>query len=101
MDMKMNQEMLLIHPLVWSGNDERDGGAVSWREPGVTARIGAHDQEQGRTQRLRINRCVALRPPFDWGDRLDDVLDYDRLRQAVLDLLAQGHITLLETLGER
>src|SRR5262249_23073748 len=42
-----------------------------------------------------------LGPPYDWGDRLEDVLDYDRLRQGILDILAGGHIKLLETLGER
>lgn len=101
MDMKMNQEILLIHPLVWSRADERDVRALFVRDLVVSARIGVNHQEQGRTQKLRINLCVALRPPFDWSDRLEDVLDYDRLRQGVLDLLAKGHINLLETLGER
>jgi dihydroneopterin aldolase len=101
MDMKMDEQIMLIHPLVWNREDDRDVRALFVRDLIVPAHIGVNHQEQGRTQRLRINLCVYQRPPFDWGDRLDDVLDYDRLRQGVLDLLSQGHINLLETLGER
>jgi dihydroneopterin aldolase len=99
--MKMNEQIMLIHPLVWSREDDSDVRMLFVRDLIVPARIGVNHQEQGRTQRVRINLCVYLRPPFNWGDRLDDVLDYDRLRQGVLDLVAQGHINLLETLGER
>jgi dihydroneopterin aldolase len=99
--MDMNEQIMLIHPLVWSREDDRDVRALFVRNLLVPARIGVYDQEQGRTQQLRINLCVTLRPPFDWGDRIEDVLNYDRLRQGLLDLLAEGHINLLETLGER
>jgi dihydroneopterin aldolase len=99
--MDMNEQIMLIHPLVWSREDDRDMRALFVRNLLVPARIGVYDQEQGRPQELRINLCVTLRPPFDWGDRIEDVLNYDRLRQGILDLLAEGHINLLETLGER
>jgi dihydroneopterin aldolase len=101
MDMKMNEQVMLMHPLVWSREDDRDVRALFVRELMVDAHIGVCHHEQGATQRLRINLCAYLRPPFDWDDRLEDVLDYDRLRQGILDLLSQGHINLLETLGER
>jgi dihydroneopterin aldolase len=99
--MKMNEQLMLIHPLVWSREEERDVRALFLRDLRVPAHIGVNHQEQGRTQLLRINLCAYLQPPFAWGDQLGDVLDYDRLRQGILDLLAQGHINLLETLGER
>ena len=99
--MKMNDQLMLIHPLVWSREDESDVRALFLRDLRVPAHIGVNHQEQGRTQELRINLCVYLRPPFDWGDQLVDVLDYDRLRQGILDIIAEGHINLLETLGER
>jgi dihydroneopterin aldolase len=99
--MKMNEQLMLIHPLVWSREDERDVRALFLRDLRVPAYIGVNHQEQGRTQQLRINLCAYLRPPFDWGDRLSDVLNYDHLRQGILDIIAQGHINLLETLGER
>ena len=98
--MKMN-EQLLIHPLVWGREDERDVRALFVRNLCVDAHIGVNHSEQGRSQKLRIDLNAYLRAPFEWGDRLQDVLDYDRLRQGVLDLLAQGHINLLETLGDR
>ena len=99
--MKMNEQLMLIHPLVWNREDERDVRALFLRDLRVPAYIGVNHQEQGRTQQLRINLCVYLQPPFEWGDRLTDVLDYDRLRQGILDIIGQGHINLLETLGER
>ena len=99
--MDMNEQIMLIHPLVWKREDDRDVRALFVRDLVVAARIGVHHQEQGRTQNLRVNLCAYLRPPYDWNDRLEDVLDYDRLRQGILDLIAAGHINLLETLGER
>ncbi len=99
--MKMNEQLMLIHPLVWTHEEEQDVRALFLRDLRVPARIGVNHSEQGRTQQLRINLCAYLCPPFEWGDQLADVLDYDRLRQGILDLIAQGHINLLETLGER
>ena len=99
--MDMNDRVMLIHPLVWREEELRDVRAVFLKDFVVPARIGAHCAEEGRTQRLRLNLCVYLRPPFDWSDRLEDVLDYDRLRQGILDIVAQGHVKLIETLGAR
>ena len=99
--MDMNEQIMLIHPLVWNREEERDVRALFVRDLVARAQIGAHHGEKGRTQALRFNLCVYLQPPFDWADRLEDVLDYDRLRQGILDILAGGHINLLETLAER
>ena len=99
--MDMNEQIMLIHPLVWNREDDRDVRALFVRDLVADARIGVHHHEQDQTQRLRFNLCVYLRPPFDWADRLEEVLDYDRLRQGILTILAEGHINLLETLGER
>jgi len=99
--MKMNEQVMLIHPLVWSREEERDVRALFVRELVVDAHVGVCHHEQGATQKLRINLCAYLRPPYEWNDRLEDVLDYDRLRQGILALLSRGHINLLETLGER
>jgi dihydroneopterin aldolase len=99
--MDMRDPVMLIHPLVWRDEESRDVRALFLKDFVLAARIGAHCAEEGRTQRLRLNLCVHLRPPFDWRDCLDDVLDYDRLRQGILDIVAQGHIRLIETLGGR
>ena len=99
--MDMRERVMLIHPLVWRDEEARDVRALFLKDFVLPARIGAHGAEEGRTQRLRLNLCVYLQPPFDWHDRLGDVLDYDRLRQGILDIVAQGHIRLIETLGGR
>ncbi len=99
--MDMNDRVMLIHPLVWREEELRDVRAVFLKDFVVPARIGAHCAEEGRTQPLRLNLCVYLRPPFAWSDRLEDVLDYDRLRQGILDIVAEGHVKLIETLGGR
>lgn len=96
----MNEPLLNLPPLDVDA-DGRDLRALFLRNFEAPARIGIYPGEQGREQRLRFDLCVQLRPPYDWHDRIDDVLDYDRLRQGILDLLAAGHINLLETLGER
>jgi dihydroneopterin aldolase len=99
--MDMNEPLLHIHPLVWKGEDERDVRALFIRDLVVPAHIGVYPQEQGRAQPLRFDLCVYLQPPFEWHDRLDEVLDYDQLRQGILDIVGAGHINLLETLAER
>jgi len=99
--MDMREPVMLIHPLVWRDEELRDVRAVFLKDFVVPARIGAHCSEEGRTQRLRLNLCVYLAPPFHWNDRLEDVLDYDRLRQGILEIVAAGHIRLIETLGGR
>ncbi len=101
MHMEANQNFMLIHPLVWNREEDRDVRMLFVRDLTVSARIGVHHQEQGRAQKIRISLCTYMGPPYEWQDRLEDVLDYDRLRQGVLDILGEGHINLLETLGER
>jgi dihydroneopterin aldolase len=101
MDMETNERAMLTHPLVWNREENRDVRMLFVRGLIVSARIGVHHREQDRAQKIRINLCTYMGPPYEWQDRLEDVLDYDRLRQGVLDILAAGHINLLETLGER
>ena len=64
--MDMNEQIMLIHPLVWNREDDRDVRALFVRDLVVAARIGVHHQEQARTQNLRLNLCAYLRPPYDW-----------------------------------
>ena len=83
---------------VSTSEDER---VLFLRNFAVSAMIGVYAHERAHPQRLRLNVAVHLRPPFEWRDCIEDVLDYDRLRQGILDILAGGHINLLETLGLR
>ena len=67
----------------------------------LDANIGVHDHEKGRTQRVNIDVDLYLRPftqPID--DQIDNVLDYDFVRNEARALVASGHINLQETLAE-
>lgn len=85
----------------WDREDEDDVRALIIRNLVVPANIGVYPEEQGRTQSLQFDLRVELQPPFQRHDRLDEVLNYDLLRQGILTIVGAGHINLLETLAER
>ena len=62
--------------------------------------IGIHDFEIGQAQRVRLD--IDLYVPLDATsperDQIDEVVDYDFVRQVVHTRVAQGHIGLQETL---
>lgn len=68
----------------------------------VDAFIGAYDHEQGAAQPLRIDFELEVIEPADpAGDRLEDVVCYNKLTQGIKTIIAEGHIKLIETLAER
>ena len=75
---------------------------ISLRDHIVEADIGAFQQERGRTQRLRFNVVVEVRPhPAPLDDDVDRILSYDRITEAIAAELAAERLNLLETLAER
>ena len=68
----------------------------------VPVRIGVHDFERDGPQRMRFQ--VDLWVPLDLGgdgvDHIDEVVDYDFIRHAVSERIAQGHIEVQETLAD-
>lgn len=66
----------------------------------LSCRIGVHRHEETRTQRVRINLDLAVRDDRDLHDDLANVLCYERIANAVRELIAGRHIRLLETLAE-
>ena len=66
----------------------------------VDMRIGAHDFEKSGTQRVVFN--VELYVPFARStpsrDRLDEVVNYDFVREVIARRVHSGHIELQETL---
>jgi dihydroneopterin aldolase len=66
----------------------------------VLARIGIHDFELLAAQRLLINvdLYVGLQATSPKSDSIDEVVDYDFIRQVVLARIQKGHIHLQETL---
>ncbi|MDE1897150.1 MAG: dihydroneopterin aldolase [Rhodospirillales bacterium] len=75
----------------------------------LEARIGVYAHEQGRTQRIRVNLDMAVEDdgaanfsrPAVGVDELGRVVDYDTVIGAVRDVVAAGHVQLVETLAER
>jgi dihydroneopterin aldolase len=66
----------------------------------VLARIGIHEFELQAPQRLilDIDVYVELGPHTPQADQIQEVVDYDFLREVVHRRLARGHINLQETL---
>jgi dihydroneopterin aldolase len=66
----------------------------------VYINIGVHDFEKRGEQRVLINvdLFVPLVENTPSKDRLDEVVDYDFMRQSILERVSKGHIHLQETL---
>lgn len=75
----------------------------------LNAQIGVYAHEQGRTQRVRVNLDLAvedqpatnLSRPAVGADDLRRVVDYDLIINATREIIATGHVQLVETLAER
>ena len=67
----------------------------------LPAHIGVYRQEEGRTQPVRINVDLAVEDLIDLGDDLAKVVDYGVIETRIRELIAEGHIRLIETLAER
>jgi dihydroneopterin aldolase len=68
----------------------------------LPANIGVHDSERNGPQRVRINvdlHVVEGDAPLD--DDISKVYSYEKVVNGVRDIIAGGHINLVETLAER
>lgn len=67
----------------------------------LDAEIGVYTHEKGVTQRARFSVDVEVTPSEQAvEDQIDRVLDYDMIIATIKDILAQGHINLVETLAD-
>ena len=66
----------------------------------VMINIGVHEFEKHGPQRVLINvdLYIPLALSTPTGDQLDEVVDYDFMRETVAQRMALGHIQLQETL---
>jgi dihydroneopterin aldolase len=64
------------------------------------ANIGVYDRERAGAQRLVVNVdvFVALSASTPRHDRVEEVVDYDFVRETIRRRLARGHVNLQETL---
>ncbi len=68
----------------------------------LDAFIGAYDYEQDTKQPIKIDlEADVIEPSQPTGDRLEDVVCYDKLTQGIRAIIDEGHIKLVETLAER
>ncbi len=67
----------------------------------LTCSIGVHGHERDAPQRVRINMDLAVeegKEPLD--DELCNVVCYEKITDGVRDIVASGHVNLVETLAE-
>lgn len=67
----------------------------------LPAHIGVYRQEEGRTQKVRINLDLATDDIADAKDMLENVVDYHVIERRIRAIIAEGHVRLAETLAER
>jgi len=84
----------LTHPSL------RDCRRLFLRNYEVMINIGVHDFEKKGEQRVLINvdLYIPLAESTPKADQLDEVVDYDFMRETVARRMAQGHVHLQETL---
>ena len=63
--------------------------------------IGVYTHEKGVTQPVRFSVDVDLSPATDaLNDDIGRAFDYDTIIKGIKDIVARGHINLVETLAE-
>ena len=69
----------------------------------VDANIGVHAHEKGRTQPLKLDAELQIADArfHPSRDKLAEVFDYQTIRTAMIEVVRDGHIHLLETLADR
>ena len=66
----------------------------------TTCSIGIHDFEKTAPQRVLIDIEVVLDPEMEPAvDNINDALDYDEIRQTVVNISQSQHFELQETLA--
>ncbi|HEY1148222.1 MAG TPA: dihydroneopterin aldolase [Pseudoduganella sp.] len=84
----------LIHPQL------QDCRRLFLRNYEVLINIGVHDFEKKGEQRVLINvdLYIPLSVSTPKADELNEVVDYDFMRETIARRMAQGHVHLQETL---
>ncbi|HVM84007.1 MAG TPA: dihydroneopterin aldolase [Candidatus Binatia bacterium] len=67
----------------------------------LSARIGVYQHEKLASQRVRINLELTCAEHPAIQDELDNVVNYAEIVARIRDIVAAGHIHLVETLADR
>ncbi len=63
--------------------------------------LGIHARELAAPQRVLVSVAMTCAYPAAPEDRIDTVVDYDRVREGILAIAAGEHVMLQEVLCER
>jgi dihydroneopterin aldolase len=74
---------------------------VFLRDMVLQASIGWYAHEHSSTQRVRINVDLGVDEDSNISDELRRVVSYETVAKSVREIVASGHIKLVETLAER
>jgi dihydroneopterin aldolase len=74
---------------------------VFLRDMVLQASIGIYPHEHAATQRVRINVDLGVVEGVGRADRLERVVDYEKVANTVRSIATSGHVNLVETLAER
>lgn len=67
----------------------------------VTMGLGIHPDELAAPQRVLVSVAMTCAYPAPPDDRIDAVVDYDRVRDGIRAIAASGHVMLQEVLCDR
>lgn len=71
------------------------------RDLTVPCSIGIHHHEKNAPQRVRINLDLAVSEgEAPLNDEIDNVICYERMADGIQEIIARGHVNLVETLAE-
>lgn len=72
------------------------------RDLELMARVGVFEIEKRYVQRIVVSADLAVRDDYDGvSDRLEHVVDYGQVVNAIRNLVESDHFHLIETLAER
>ena len=74
---------------------------VFLRDMVLQASIGIYPHEQAARQRIRINVDLGVVEGQSGADRLERVVDYEKVANTVREIATGRHVNLVETLAER
>jgi dihydroneopterin aldolase len=84
------------------GNDERRLCRVFVRDLTLKALLGIHYEERMHPQRIIVNIDLTVKEGGDaMADDIANVVSYEIVVEKVERIVAQGHVSLIETLADR
>ena len=85
-----------------NAKNNKDTYQVQINELTVNASIGIHEHEKKKKQRVSISLAIEALDNLNLvNEKIDNVVSYELIIKDLKKIINQGHIELLETLGEK